>query len=294
MSVPLVQDQLAELEAAAGFDPDAKMKAIRGAFETAIWTLPNPYRDAAREHFGFTDNSSGKPWRVGVRRERAADKLGMGDRLYREPHREYLGMKPGDYVIALVACALCGISDPIAYIARRESADAEASSDEPQAELGSASGGVDASDAVSTRLAIPSATMVSRDANHLEVFWVGPNNEVFYRWLEDGHDWSSDSWDEPAAISLAAVSRGPGDEVLFGLSPDGRVWYRVWELNSQGWYAAGDAQWLDDEIVRGPLASASRGQDMIELFAFDVDGQPWHRWTEGGMNWSPWTHWSIE
>jgi hypothetical protein len=51
-------------------------------------------------------------------------------------------------------------------------------------------------------------------------------------------------------------------------------------------------EWFDDDhVVRGPLASASRGPGMIELFAFDMDGTPWHRWTEGDMNWSPWTYW---
>ena len=203
-------------------------------------------------------------------------------------------MKPREYVVALVACAFCGIADPIVYIAKREGADAETASDGPQAEQ-TTPDGIDASgatDAFLGELASLSATMVSRDPDHLEVFWLGPNNEVFYKWWEQGRDWSSDSWAEPAAVSLTAVSREPGDEVLFGLSPDGRVWYFIWELNDQGWHAAGEVQWLDgNEIVRGPLASASRGKDMIELFAFDAAGKPWHRWTEGGMNWSPWTYW---
>lgn len=148
----------------------------------------------------------------------------------------------------------------------------------------------DITGAINVDLASLSATMVSREPGHLEVFWTGPNNEVFYRWWHDGHGWATDSWAEPAAVSLTAVSRGVGDEILFGLSPDGRLWYRIWEIDGREWHTAGETQWFDDDhIVRGPLASASRGLDMIELFAFDIDGKPCHRWTEGGMQWAPWT-----
>jgi hypothetical protein len=294
-SVPLVQDSLTELNAVAGADPDAKLKAIGSALETAIQTLPNPYRDAALDHFGFTDQSSGDPLRQGVREDQAAKAWGYGGGWYRRRQRKYFGMKTGDYVIALVTCAFCGIADPIAYIAKREGADTEAVPIGPQAE-GPASDDIDpstATDAVSEKLASLGATMVSRDADHLEVFWTGPNNEVFYMWWLESQGWSDvDSWADPAAVSLTAVSRGAGDEILFGLSPDGRVWYRIWEIDDRGWHTAGETQWFDDDhFVRGPLASASRGLDMIELFAFDMDGKPWHRWAEDCMNWSPWTYW---
>lgn len=142
-----------------------------------------------------------------------------------------------------------------------------------------------------SNMASPSATMVSRDPDHLEAFWIGPNREVLYRWWLRPKGWSRvESWAEPEADYLAAVSRGVGDEILFGIAPDGRVWYRIWKLNDRGWHTAGEVQWFDDDhVVRGPLATASRGLDMIELFAFDIQGQPCHRWTEGGMRWSSWT-----
>jgi predicted nucleotide-binding protein len=134
-----------------------------------------------------------------------------------------------------------------------------------------------------------SATMVSRDPDHLEIFWVGPNSEVLYRWWLRQQGWSHiESMDEPKAEHLAAVSREVGDEILFGLTSEGLVWYRVWEVGKEGWHTAGEAQWLDGS-VRGPLTVASRTPDTIELFAFDVDGRPCHRWTEGGMQWAPWT-----
>jgi predicted nucleotide-binding protein len=134
-----------------------------------------------------------------------------------------------------------------------------------------------------------SATMVSRDPDHLEVFWVGPNFKVEYRWWLRASGWSRiESWDEPNAEQLAAVSREVGDEILFGLTPDGLVWYRVWEVGDGGWPVAGKTQWLDS-TVRGPITVASRSPDMIELFAFDLHGKPCHRWTERGLQWAPWT-----
>jgi hypothetical protein len=295
-SVPLVRDRLAGLGAKARADPDAELKAIDSVLEAAIKTLRNPYRTAALDHFGFTDESTGRGLYQGTREGRAVQAFGLGVDWYRKPHRKYFGMKTSEYVIALAACAFCGIAEPIAYIAKREGADAEVASDGPQAKQDAAADDslvdLTVTEGVSGESASLGATMVSRDSDHLEVFWVGPDNEVFYRWWERGRDWSSDSWDEPAAVSLTAVSREPGDEILFGLSPDGRVWYRIWERNDRGWHIAGETQWFEeDEIVRGPLASASRGPDMIELFAFDAEGKPWHRWTEGSMNWSPWTYW---
>lgn len=282
-SMPSAQARLADAVAQA--DPDANLKAIAGALEAAIHTLPSPYRDAALDQFGFTDQRKSTQ---GDREKRAAEKLGRSDGWYRKPHEDYLGMKPRDYVIALVACAFCGITDPFSYIARRKEANKE--SDVPQAEQGPASGEpfYTSTDAVKES-ASPSATMVSRDPEHLEVFWIGPDNEVLYRWWLSSQGWSKvESWTEPEAVCLAAVSQEEGDEILFGLAPDGRVWYRVWALDHRGWHVAGEIHWLDG-VVRGPLATASRGPGMIELLAFDAQGQPCHRWTEGRMQWVPWT-----
>jgi hypothetical protein len=296
VSAPPVQSRLGGLDAEARSHPDAEIEAIASVLEAAIKSLPNPYRDAALEHFGFTDKGPGKATLKGARQKKAAEALGLSERLYRKPHEEYCDMEPRHYIIALAACAFCGIADPIAYVDRRGGADAEASPAGTRAEQGSTSADLpDAptvAGAVIAELASRDATMVSREPGHLEVFWVGPNHVVFYRWWQNEHGWSTDdSWDDPAAVSLTAVSREPGDEVLFGLSPDGRVWYRVWGLDHRGWHTAREAQWLDDEVVRGPMASASRDSGTIELFAFDAEGKPWHRWTEGGMNWSPWTYW---
>jgi hypothetical protein len=283
--VPLVQAQLAGLDGDARNHPDAQLIAILDALEMAIETLPERPREAALDHFGYTEPDPDNQALKGEREKRAVKAWGFGVDWYRKAKRKYFGMKPSEYVIALATCALCGVAKPVDYIAQHEGIGGD----------GAGAVSADASTVVGPTAigerASRGATIVSRDPGHLEVFWIGPNNEVFYRWWLRDKGWSDeDFWAEPAAVSLTAVSREPEDEVLFGLAPDGHVWYRIWELNDKQWHVAGEVQWFDDDdVVRGPLASASRGPDMIELFAFDADGQPLHRWTEGGMNWSPWT-----
>jgi hypothetical protein len=291
-AAPPVQARLTELDPSARADPDATITAISAMTEAAIRSLPNPYRDAALDHLGFTDQGPGDPLFLGARQALAAKAWGRSSGWYRKPQRQYNGMKPSDYVVALVTCAFCGIPDPLAFVARREGTDPDAPPEAPETEPTRRGpiATVGASDA--RRAGSLSATMVSRHAGHLEVFWIGPNSEVIYRWWEDGQDWSLDhSWAEPAAVSLTAVSPEPGAEILFGLSPEGRVWFCVWGENDRGWHVAGETQWLEDDVAAcGPLASASRGPGMIELFAFDADGKPWHRWTEDDLRFSPWTY----
>lgn len=292
-SVPLVQARLARRGRVGQIDPDARLKAIDGVLEAAIKTLPSHYRDAALEHFGYTNSNPKEPWVKTTREKLAARKFGVSDRLYRKPSDDYFGMKPADYIVALVTCAFCGISDPFAYIASREESDAEPAPSEPRADQnGNVVSPTEDSSITGTSglgLTSPSATMVSRDPDHLEVFWIGPNNEVLYRWWLSSQGWSDvESWAEPEAVYLTAVSQEAGDEVLFGLAPNGRVWYRIWEVNPQGWHLAGKVRWIDG-VVCGPLTAASRGPGMIELVAFDAQGRPCHCWTEGEMKWAAWT-----
>jgi predicted nucleotide-binding protein len=133
------------------------------------------------------------------------------------------------------------------------------------------------------------ATGVSRDPDHMELFWIGDDHEVHLRWWLRAHGWSNHhSWDEPKATSLAALSSARGEQMLFGISPHGRVWYRTWEPHKDGWPRAGATQWLEG-TVSGPLAAASRGPGKIELLAFDAGGTPCHCYLEAGGVWSPWT-----
>jgi hypothetical protein len=124
LSLPSVQDQLASFDGDLQTDLNAAADAIEAAIRLAIETrLSSPYLDAALEHFGLIAHPDlgATPLSLGDREELAAKKLGRTtQRWYTTPGKEHDGLKPRDYVVALVTCALCGIDDPISYIADRE------------------------------------------------------------------------------------------------------------------------------------------------------------------------------
>jgi hypothetical protein len=115
-----VREQLDALDGTARASPDARANAIEAAIEAAINTLPDPFRTAALDHFAFTDDKP-TPRTKGERERLAAKSFSKGDRWYRKPTSRYYDLSPQDYVIALVAAALCGVADPVAFTAGRES-----------------------------------------------------------------------------------------------------------------------------------------------------------------------------
>jgi hypothetical protein len=114
-----VESQLEILEVGAGDDPNADRDAIEAAIESAIAKLPDPYRAAALDHFGF-GGTGREPTGIESRRDRAAKHLkgGRSARWYRLESDEFLGLKPEDYVVALVSASLSGAADPIATVAK--------------------------------------------------------------------------------------------------------------------------------------------------------------------------------
>lgn len=118
LSLPSVQEQLAGFEGDLAADANAAADAIEAAIRHAIGLLPSPYQEAAREQFGFGERElDGTIPKPKDRQERAARMLGRTtQRWYTQPNREYAGLKPSEYVAALVACVLCGISDPTAHV----------------------------------------------------------------------------------------------------------------------------------------------------------------------------------
>ncbi|HEV3322098.1 MAG TPA: hypothetical protein VG147_07920 [Solirubrobacteraceae bacterium] len=120
VGLPNVQTQLAT-STTPEIDPDAELNAIVAATTEAIEHLRQPFRDAAREQFGFTDPNPKAPRKKGARETDAAEKLGISKRTYELPSAKYGGASPRDQIIRLVARALCGVSDPISFITERES-----------------------------------------------------------------------------------------------------------------------------------------------------------------------------
>jgi hypothetical protein len=114
LSLPFVQEQLASFDGDPEADANAAADAIEVAIQRAIDLLPSPYQEAAREHFGFGERElDGVIPDQNIREERAARKLGRtSHRWYKDPNKEHTGLAPREYVVALIACLLCGISNP--------------------------------------------------------------------------------------------------------------------------------------------------------------------------------------
>ncbi len=124
--LPAVQVQLTVLEQSAeiGDTPRAKQDrerdAIEAAIEAAIRSLPHPYSSAALDRFAFTDDDP-QPSGKGVLEERAIRHFPKitTTRWWTKPRQGDGGLSPHDYTVALVSCALCGIADPVAFLAGR-------------------------------------------------------------------------------------------------------------------------------------------------------------------------------
>jgi hypothetical protein len=122
LGLPVVQQELARFDGDVEADLQAGADAIDAAIKSAIASLPKQFSEAALEQFGFTYRDPiATPYGKGDRELRAARALGRTtQRWYDQPNKIYGGVKPRDYVVALVTCALCGVRDPLAFSAERE------------------------------------------------------------------------------------------------------------------------------------------------------------------------------
>jgi hypothetical protein len=121
LRLPTVRSELASFDGDLEADPHAGADAIDAAIKRAITSLPRPFAEAALEQFGlvYVDPVS-TPYGKGDREERAAVHLGRTtQRWYDMPNKGYGGMKPREYVVALVAAALCDVPEPLAFLATR-------------------------------------------------------------------------------------------------------------------------------------------------------------------------------
>lgn len=116
-----VQEKLCALE--DPLDPNAERDAVEAAIEASIERLPDPFKAAAKDHFDFPGTGN-VPHNIRARRERAARHFrgGRSERWYRLESDELYGLKPEQYVIALVSAALQGATDPVATIAAERGA----------------------------------------------------------------------------------------------------------------------------------------------------------------------------
>ena len=141
---------------------------------------------------------------------------------------------------------------------------------------------------------------LSRNAHHMDVFWIGPDGAITSTWWDGapGQNWSDH---QPFAISgpnaagpgsgLSAVSRDPNQMDVFWVGPDGAI-------GSMWWNAAPGQNWGDHQPfpITGPgaaqpgsaVASTSRSADQMDVFWVGPDGAIGSMWWNAapGQNWS--------
>ena len=141
--------------------------------------------------------------------------------------------------------------------------------------------------------------VVTRTANHLDVFWVGPDGAIATQWWDGapGANWGDH---QPFAITrpdaaepgsaVAAVARTPNHLDVFWVGPDGAI-------ATQWWDGAPGANWGDHQpfAITPPgaaqagsrLAAVARMPNHLDVFWVGPDGAVATQWWDGapGANW---------
>ncbi|MFD3458858.1 hypothetical protein ACFWVM_04040 [Nocardia fluminea] len=145
---------------------------------------------------------------------------------------------------------------------------------------------------------------VARTADHIDVYWVGPDGSVRGQWWHavPGHSWADHGpytvapagAAEPGS-AVAAVARTPDNIDVYWVGPDGSV-------RSQWWHAAPGHSWADhgqfaiasagSARAGSPLAVVARTPDNIDVYWVGPDGSvrsqwwhaaPGHSWADHGQ-----------
>ena len=137
-------------------------------------------------------------------------------------------------------------------------------------------------------------TALSRRPDHIDVFAVGPGNNVWSCWWHaDGQQWRS--WfvlfpqrafrpDQP----IAAVARQPEHIDLFVMGYDGAVWSAWWDAAS-GWH-----EWfqIHPEMrfdAQATVTAVARRPDHLDIYVKQADGSVWATfWHADNQGWRAW------
>ena len=139
---------------------------------------------------------------------------------------------------------------------------------------------------------------VARQANQLDVYWVGPDGSVRSNWW-DAFD-NSGRWNQPFLIApagsaqprspVAAVARQANQLDVYWVGPDGSVRSNWWDafLNSGRWNQpfliapAGSAQ------PRSPVAAVARQANQLDVYWVGPDGSVRSNWWDAFDNSGRW------
>ncbi|MFB6456855.1 hypothetical protein ACE38W_16400 [Chitinophaga sp. Hz27] len=136
-------------------------------------------------------------------------------------------------------------------------------------------------------------TSVSREPNHLDIFWIGSDGKIYSSWWHAGSNWDNHvfpipgNYSQPApGTNITSVSREPNHVDIFWTGNDGKI-YSSW------WHAGGN--W-DNHVFQIPgnypppapgtkITSISREPNHLDIFWIGNDGKIYSSWWHAGGNW---------
>ena len=141
--------------------------------------------------------------------------------------------------------------------------------------------------------------VVARNTNHLDVFWIGPNGDVWTQWWDGapGLGWGNHApftitapGMAVAGSAVAAVARQPNHLDVFWVGPDGAVWTQWWDAAAGlGWGNHGPFPVSGGLVAHSAsgLAAVARMPRHLDLFWISANGAVWSQWWDGaqGMSW---------
>jgi hypothetical protein len=141
-------------------------------------------------------------------------------------------------------------------------------------------------------------TAVSREGNHVDVFWVAPDGSVRSNWWDAFAN--NGQWNQPFTIAppgsatagtpLAAVSREVSHLDVYWVAPDGSVRLSWWDA------FANNAQWSQPFLiapagsaaVSAPVAAVAREANHVDVFWVAPDGSVRSNWWDAFFNNGQW------
>src|SRR5277367_5705217 len=137
-------------------------------------------------------------------------------------------------------------------------------------------------------------TAVARTADHLDVFWVGPDGSVSSNWWDAGAN--NGRWNTPFEVAPAKAAQRAGTAVartadhldVFWVGPDGSVGSNWWDAgaNSGRWNAAFEI--VPAGSAAGAVRAVARTPDHLDVFWVGLDGSVGTNWWDAHANNGAW------
>src|SRR5271168_538060 len=137
-------------------------------------------------------------------------------------------------------------------------------------------------------------TAVARTADHLDVFWVGPDGSVSSNWWDAGAN--NGAWNTPFEIAPAKAGQGAGTSVartpdhldVFWVGPDGSVSSNWWDAGANNGRWNTPFEIAPAKAAQGAVTAVARTADHLDVFWGGPDGSVGSNWWDAGANNGAW------